>query len=334
MTKRRSFADADLDYLANLCHNCNACYHACQYAPPHEFNVNVPLALAELRANTYERFAWPESFARLYERNGVTIAVATALALTIVVGSLLAIQDMSAITERHTGPGAFYAVISHGVMVTLAGAPFLFSIAAIGIGLARFSRSIGLAPLSSKHFARTLTDVATLRYLGGHEDEGCNVEDSAFSNRRRIYHQFTMWGFALCFASTCVAFVYDYAFGIVAPYPLFSLPVVLGTVGGFGLTVGCAGLFAMKRRMEPAARPVSQLGADYAFIILLGSVAVTGLALLAARDTAGMGLLLAVHLGCVLAFFLLMPFSKFVHAGYRFIALLKYAQETEEVPEQ
>ena len=42
MTRRLEFAKADIHYLANLCHNCGACLHACQYAPPHEFAVSVP----------------------------------------------------------------------------------------------------------------------------------------------------------------------------------------------------------------------------------------------------------------------------------------------------
>ena len=39
MTTRRMFAEADLDYLANLCHDCRACYHGCQYVPPHHFDL-------------------------------------------------------------------------------------------------------------------------------------------------------------------------------------------------------------------------------------------------------------------------------------------------------
>ena len=35
MTRRLEFGKADVHYLANLCHNCGACLHACQYAPPH-----------------------------------------------------------------------------------------------------------------------------------------------------------------------------------------------------------------------------------------------------------------------------------------------------------
>ena len=42
MTQRLAFGKADINYLANLCHNCGACLHACQYAPPHEFAINVP----------------------------------------------------------------------------------------------------------------------------------------------------------------------------------------------------------------------------------------------------------------------------------------------------
>ena len=46
MEMRRTFGDGDLNYLANLCHQCGACYPDCQYSPPHEFDVNVPAALA------------------------------------------------------------------------------------------------------------------------------------------------------------------------------------------------------------------------------------------------------------------------------------------------
>ncbi len=51
---RREFSAGDLSYLANLCHGCRGCYYACQYAPPHEWGINVPRtaragARAELR---------------------------------------------------------------------------------------------------------------------------------------------------------------------------------------------------------------------------------------------------------------------------------------------
>ena len=70
MTRRLEFSKADINYLANLCHNCGACLHACQYAPPHEFAINVPQAMAKVRLETYTDYAWPPALGALYKRNG------------------------------------------------------------------------------------------------------------------------------------------------------------------------------------------------------------------------------------------------------------------------
>ena len=56
MEMRRAFSDGDLNYLANLCHGCGACYVDCQFSPPHEFNVNVPKTLAIARAESYAAY--------------------------------------------------------------------------------------------------------------------------------------------------------------------------------------------------------------------------------------------------------------------------------------
>ena len=53
MEQRRIFTKADLTYLANLCFDCRDCYYACQYAPPHEFGVNIPKLMSGLRADTW-----------------------------------------------------------------------------------------------------------------------------------------------------------------------------------------------------------------------------------------------------------------------------------------
>ena len=55
-------------------------------------------------------------------------------------------------------------------------------------------------------------------------------------------------------------------------------------------------------------------------------MSLSGLALYAVTGTGAVPILLALHLGSVLAFFLLMPFSKMVHGFYRFAALVAEAQ--------
>jgi citrate/tricarballylate utilization protein len=71
---------------------------------------------------------------------------------------------------------------------------------------------------------------------------------------------------------------------------------------------------------------------DVAFLALLFLTGLTGLLLLALRETAGMGSLLAIHLAMVLALFATMPYGKFVHAGYRLAALVRYHAERRRPP--
>jgi citrate/tricarballylate utilization protein len=143
-------------------------------------------------------------------------------------------------------------------------------------------------------------------------------------------HHFTFYGFMLCFAATCVGTVYHYAFGWDAPYDFISLPVLLGTVGGIGLVIGPAGLLWLNLRRDPLQGDAAQRPMDRGFIALLLATSLTGLALLAWRSTAAMPLLLAVHLGVVMALFALLPYGKFAHAVYRVAALLKYSIERRQ----
>ncbi|MEO2039253.1 MAG: tricarballylate utilization protein TcuB, partial [Martelella sp.] len=67
------------------------------------------------------------------------------------------------------------------------------------------------------------------------------------------------------------------------------------------------------------------------FAVLLALTSATGLALLIWRESPAMGMLLAVHLGFVLALFVTMPYGKFVHGLYRYLALIRYARDKREI---
>jgi len=325
MTRRLQFDNkADLNYLANLCHNCGACLHACQYAPPHEFMVNIPQAMAKVRMETYTDFAWPAAMGALYKRNGLTVSMATAFGLALFL--VLALISQGTLWHEPLA-GNFYAVFPHNTLVVLFGSVFGFSILSLMIGVIRFWREItpgqasGVAVGEAAHYA------LKLKYLDGGHGEGCNDEDDKFTLRRRIYHHFTFYGFMLCFAATSVATLYHYVFGWEAPYGYTSLPVILGTVGGIGLLIGPVGLFWLNMRRSPLHGDKAQQPMDRGFIALLFWTSLTGLALLIWRDTSAMALLLAIHLGVVMALFLTMPYGKFAHGFYRCAALLKSSIE-------
>ena len=329
MEMRRSFSDGDLNYLANLCHACGACYTDCQFSPPHEYNVNVPQTLAIARADSWAAYAWPRALSGLFARNGLAISLIAAVSVAAFIFGFAAFNDRQVLFGTHTGPGAFYALMPHNAMAALFGAAFLYAILALAMGVRAFWRDIG-EPIGMRadppSLWQAMKDAAGLRYLDG-GGVGCVNEDERPSDRRKIYHHLAFYGFMLCFAATCVATLYHYLLAREAPYPWWDLPVMLGTLGGIGLLVGPAGLLAERFKRDPELVDEKRTGMDVAFIAMLFLTGLTGMALLLLRDTAAMGPLLALHLGVVFSLFINLPYGKFVHGIYRYVALVRYARE-------
>ena len=317
MERRLTFSPGDLRYLANLCHNCAECYYACQYAPPHEFAVNVPQVFARIRADSYRHYAWPAPVAKLFARGKALFWILGMIAIGASVRAL--------------GGRVFYDVIPHEKMVAvflivsalivmahISGFLRFWTDAAAGESLARFFQPTALGKA-----ARDALALANLSSGGA----GCTYPGERHSQARRIFHHFTFYGFLLCFASTTVAAV-DHLLGHIAPHPYGSAPVVLGTLGGLGLLIGPVGLYALKRRRDPAIGDAAQDGSDKGFLALLLLTSLTGLVLLVLRETSAMGTLLVIHLAMVLVLFLTLPYGKFVHGIYRTAALVKSALES------
>jgi citrate/tricarballylate utilization protein len=327
---RRSFSDGDLNYLANLCHSCGACYVDCQFSPPHEFDVNVPLVLARARNDSYQAYAWPRAFSGIFARNGLMISIIAALSVAAFIIGFVAFNEPGAVFGVQAGPGAFYRLMPHNAMALLFGAALCYAIVAMTMGLMAFWRDIG-EPIRSlaepTSLWQAIRDAGSLRYLDGGE-AGCVNEDDQPDDRRKVYHHLTFYGFMLCFASTAVATLYHYLLQREAPYALYDLPVLLGVAGGFGLIVGTVGLFIAKLRRDRNLLDGSHLGMDVAFLVMLFATGFSGMALLLLRETPAMGILLALHLGVVFSVFVTMPYGKFVHGLYRFAALVRYAQES------
>jgi citrate/tricarballylate utilization protein len=327
MTRRLSFGQADIHFMANLCHNCGACLHACQYAPPHDFAVNIPKAMAQVRGQTYAHYAWPAPLGQLYQRNGLTLSLALAAGLALFLW--LAQQGAAA------GPvDNFYSLFPHNLLVSLFAPVFLFAVLALSLGVRRFWQDItpatSGAALTPPAAAEATHDVLRLKYLDGGHGEGCNNADDEFTLARRRAHHLTFYGFVLCFAATSVATLYHYAFNLPAPYDLPSLPKLLGVVGGISLTVGTAGLFKLKLQRHPEQGDAAQKPMDLGFIALLFLISVSGLGLWLARGHAAMPTWLAVHLGAVIALFATLPYNKFAHGIFRTASLLRHAVEKRQ----
>jgi citrate/tricarballylate utilization protein len=198
---------------------------------------------------------------------------------------------------------------------------------AMAMGVQQFWRAVSTDPLMLGAAKDATHDMLTLKNLGGGHQQGCNEADDAFSLWRKRFHHMTFYGFLLCFAATSVATLFHYFLGWQAPYSYTSLPVLLGTVGGIGLIIGPIGLLYLNLNRHPLHGDAAQKPMDIGFIASLLAISISGLALLALRETSYMGILLSVHLGFVMGFFLMMPYGKFAHGIFRSAALLKNAIE-------
>lgn len=334
LERRWSITGGDVAHLANLCHDCRACYYACMYAPPHEFGVDLPRALADVRARTYREHGWPALASRLLDAGPpglIAVGVAGVLAC---LGLAAALGPPHRLLEAHTGPGSLYRLLPYAAMLT----PFLvlglWAAVAIAAAAARFVRATGgsvVAVVDAGALLGAARSALGLEELKGGGD-GCYYPDSRPSHARRWLHGLTFGGFALAFAATVAAAVMQDLLGLQPPFPILSPPVLLGAAGGLAMIAGTAGLGALRWRSD--RRPASPLptARDYSFLVTLNLVSVSGMLTLGLRSTSAAGVLLVVHLGLVAALFLTMPYGKFVHFAYRYAALVRDRIEVRLAP--
>lgn len=314
----RAFSDGDITQLANLCHNCRGCFYACQYTAPHEFDLNLPAALAEVRRDSWETFAWPQPLARQFHTKGGAIAIVAVLGFAVIFWALSAIGG--------EGEG-FYAALSHTAMVAIFLPAFVLPLLSIATSLRRYWHSVEGQPIRLAHLKIAFHKAARMKDLAAGHGEGCNFEDEdRFTHARRHAHHAIMYGFLLCFASTATGTVMHYGFDLQAPYGFWSLPKLFGVSGGLLLTLGCGYMAWLKHRSDRSLGDAKAWGGETGFTLLLGFVGLSGLVLYAGGQSVLMPTLLALHLGAVMAFFVLMPFTKMVHGFYRLAALVRDAQ--------
>src|SRR4029078_12491846 len=101
MERGRVTGEYDVTYLANLCHDCRECLYACQYAPPHEFAVDVPKLMAEVRRETYRKYAWPGAFASVFGHQWLSVFAATIVSPIVLLALVAYFVGVSAFTSPH-----------------------------------------------------------------------------------------------------------------------------------------------------------------------------------------------------------------------------------------
>jgi citrate/tricarballylate utilization protein len=303
---RRVLTEGDITHLADLCHDCRACYTACMYAPPHEFAIDPPAVLSAVRRDTYDRY-----LPRLPAGRATTIA-ATGLGALVILAACATAGGTSAAV-----PGSPYRVIGYPALLAAAGLAIAWGLAVAGWAARRYWRDTGgRATLAG--LAAATVQAATLRNLRGGGADCAYPGDEPSPWRRRLHH-LVAGGFGLC---TVAAAVSQDVLGDPPPYPVLSVPVLLGVLGGAGLTAGCGGLLRLRSRSDPYRTDGLMSSRTRSLLLALLVLSVTGLLTLLLRGTVAFAPVLVIHLAAVTACFAIAPYTKFVHVIFRFLALV------------
>ncbi|MBV8151239.1 MAG: tricarballylate utilization 4Fe-4S protein TcuB [Candidatus Eremiobacteraeota bacterium] len=322
---RPALDDGDVLYLANLCHDCRDCFDACMFAPPHAFAINIPALLAAARIRTYRRYTWPAIAGELFRNARARVATLLVAAAVVLAAILIGTGPANLSVARH-GPGAFYQIVPVALMILPAMLVSVYGIGVMVAGLRGFWRGASGARLSPANVGRALHDAFSLHYMKG-GGAGCYYPATHGSQVRRNLHHAVFYGFVLAFVSTTLAAIAQDVFGILPPFAIGSAPVVFGIAGGVLLVVGCSGLLLLKPQADPAPQDRRMVAMDYAFLVILDLAALSGLLLLAFRETPAMGWLLTFHLCTLAGLYVTAPYGKFVHFIFRVAALVKWAGE-------
>jgi citrate/tricarballylate utilization protein len=320
-------------FLANLCHDCRACHQACMFTLPHEFAINIPVVLSQVRAEAYSRYSWPRVFRVLLRHAGVsTVGLAIGGLLLVLLVVVLA-GNPAHYFDVDRNPGSFYRVVPYLVLAISGVTATAYMVTAMALGATQFWKEAGgtrREALDLGVWIAALGDVATMTNLRGGGDDCYQPDPLAASPARRLLHQAVLYGFILAFISTALAAFLQDILDQEPPFPWLSAPVITGVLGGIMMAVGCTGLLALKLGSVVKARDLisdRMLSMDVAFIAVLNLAAITGMLTLLLRDTSLMATMLTLHLASLVALYATAPYGKFVHGVYRFGALLKNRAE-------
>jgi len=324
MERKTSFDKSEVTYLANLCHDCRDCYYACPYIPPHEFNINIPKVLSEVRLKSYEENTQPKFLSKIFEVQQRFSTIATLLSILLTFSVALLVSGEPAFVAPHVEPGSFYDIFPYLLIIVAGAIVGAYVVALFVKGVISYCVSLRG---SFRHFLNFRANLLAMEDSLGHRwfrggGAGCTHQSSEPSHSFLLQHALIIYGFLSALASTISAGISQDVFGLMPPYPLLSVPVILATSGGLALIVGVGTTLYQKRRTVKESSFEGMTRLDYSFLSILGLVALTGMLTLVLRDTAYMGTIFALHLGLVLSLFITAPYGKFVHFLYRYISLV------------
>ena len=334
----RLMSDVDLW----LCHECHDCTERCpRGARPGD-------VMAALRRECVVYYSVPRFLGRSASRPAHLLWFILCSTAVLVVGAVIC-DRMQVTSNGFANSGQrivipFCAELPHELLIPLFVSILLLDCLVLGAGLARFWRALRISQCSAS---------AETRVAGGARSV-CNALERVILHRdfarctdqapRRISHTLVVWsmlGFGLVDLWVVTARYNPLRTGLVYPLGFFDPWKLLANLAGVALVTGSLLMSSdrLKRRTkaEARARPTGTYS-DWLLLILLLAIALTGFiteAMHIARCDTGRIWAYSMHLVIVLSFFVLLPYSKLAHVGFRTVALVfaeRYGQRQRMPP--
>lgn len=318
----RLMADPDLW----LCHQCGDCTLRCpRGARPGD-------VMAALRRECIVHYASPRGLGRVANRGYGPFVLASFACVALVVAALLwhgfglAAPEMAESGRRLVLP--FWTRLPHGLLASVFGAAIVWDIAVLVRGGRRFWRAMERGEGSDTSHPQARGPRQALARILWHDDFGlCSTH-----RVRRTHHALMVYGLlALVLTSLWVVTARwnPLLAGMVYPLGWWNPWKVMANVAGVCALAG-AMLMLVERWRHPATAGATR-APDSALLVLLVLIVSTGFLsemLHFARLDAVRYATYAIHLVCVLALLLMLPYSKLAHVVYRTLAIVHTARRS------
>ncbi len=302
-------------HLANLCHDCRDCFSACPYNEPvHEFKLNIPKALGQVRVDTYTANVRPKFLKFALEKPVLVTTTSSIIAVTVAIlyaSLLFGLNKFSTLPVTTIIPDAFFKPVT----IIL----YLYTVVIWSVeGGSYWSKINEKAHINVYGLIKGIYDaIFHTNFRGG--GTGCKVPGKNNRYFRLTVHSLVMSGFIIALVS-------------IAFYPdIYGYAGTAYLLGSIAISLGTAGLIYIHLIEEKGSRSQKQSAMDYPFTILLFLTGITGVIIPISIGTSWFNWNFLIHDALIMVVFLLAPFSKFIHPIFRFISLIKYNSDTKNL---
>ena len=300
------------------CYACGQCSEQCpQQAEPSEFMA----AARRYAIASYDR----TRLARTLATRPLMASLLAVLLAAVLGGFMYTVHGPASATSLDLF-GFIPAEVVHNLGIAVMAVVFIAGLAGVAAMVVRLRRSVAPGWTVRRGLNAAWQAVVTEALAQRRYRRECETEVRPWYLQRWFVHAMTMWGFLGLLAATLADYGLELA-GIKptgTPVPIWYPVRLLGTLAGLALMYGTTVLAIRRHRAEERSLRHSTV-ADWLFLALLWLAGASGFALelaLYLPEAPAWGYpVFLFHVAVAMELVLLVPFTKFVHAVYRPVAL-------------